>query len=344
MAANLRIGLVGYGVGGRVFHAPIIDAAEGCELSAILARSAERQAEAKSDYPAIPVVTRMSAMAEYVDAVVISTPLWTHAELAREALKLGLPCIIDKPFGTNAQEARAVLEEAEAKKIPLMVYQNRRWDADYLTLKKVIASGELGALWLFESRMEELSPPGGVPASGGGVLIDFGSHVFDQTLQLFGPAKTVYAEVHPIQGREPLEDRFFAIIHHESGMRSHLTGDLNLQGEASPRFRLTGTKGTFTIPPHDGMANILRSGGRKASHAPTWAKVPEEAWGKIERPGYSQIIPSENAGWTDLYEGFARAVRGEGRLPVDPWDSLKALELIDAAKESVLTHQVRSLL
>jgi predicted dehydrogenase len=331
---SVRIGLVGFGKGGRYFHAPLIDAAPGCEVAAVVARSPERQAEFKKDYPGLPIFSTIAEMANSVDAVVISTPLDTHLELAREAISLGLPVVVDKPFAPNAESARAVVQEAEAKKVLLTVYQNRRWDADYLTVKKVIESGALGDLWLFESRMEQYSPSDGVPASGGGVLLDFGSHVIDQTLMLLGPALSVYAEVHPIPGREPLEDRFFASVKHTNGMRSHLTGDFALQGSPAPRFRLTGSKGTFAIPSHDGMADALLAGGRASTLGDKWGAVPESSWGKIERPGEAITVPSERGAWPIFYERFVLAIQGEGALPVSPWESVAALELLGAARRS----------
>jgi predicted dehydrogenase len=340
---SVKIGVVGFGKGGRYFHAPLIDAAEGCEVAAVVARSPNNQAAFAEDYPGLPIFSTITAMANAVDAVIISTPLDTHLELAREAITLGLPVVIDKPFGPNAESARAVVKEAETKNVLLTVYQNRRWDADYLTVKRVMESGVLGDLWIFESRMEQFSPRNGVPASGGGVLLDFGSHVIDQTLMLLGPAFSVYAEVHPVPGREPLEDRFFASIKHKNGMCSHLTGDFNLQGSPAPRFRLTGSKGTFAIPSHDGMADALLAGGRAATLGNQWGAVPESSWGKIERPGKTETVPSEKGAWPKFYEGFALAVQGEEDLPVSPWESLAALELLDAARRSADTGAVISL-
>ncbi|MEZ4605903.1 MAG: Gfo/Idh/MocA family oxidoreductase [Deinococcales bacterium] len=342
MQNPVRIGVVGFNKGGRYFHAPLIDAAKGCEVAAIVARSADRVAAAKKDYPDKPVFASISEMAkaDVIDALVISTPLDTHLALARESLAFGLPTIIDKPFAPNASLARLLLEEAQAQKVLLSVYQNRRWDADYLTVKKLIASGQLGDIWLYESRMEQYCPPDGVPDSGGGVLLDFGSHVFDQTLHLLGPAEQIYAEVHPIPGREPLEDRFFASVLHKNGVRSHLTGDFNLQGSPAPRFRVTGSKGTFAIASDDGLTAVLLEGGRLASHPDRWGKVSERNWGRLESPEKSQVIASEDGAWPNYYEQFALAVRGLGPLPVDPWDSLAALSLLDAALQSVKTGQV----
>ncbi len=340
---SIRIGIVGFGKGGRYFHAPLIDAAPGCEVAAVVARSPNNQAAFAKDYPDLPIFSTITEMAKSVDAVVISTPLETHLELAREAISLGLPVVIDKPFGPNAESAKEAIKEAEAKNVLLTVYQNRRWDADYLTVKRVVESGELGDLWLFESRMEQYSPPGGVPDSGGGVLLDFGSHVIDQTLMLLGPALSVYAELHPIPGREPLEDRFFASVLHKNGMRSHLTGDFALQGSPAPRFRLTGSKGTFAIPSHDGMADALMAGERASTMGDKWGVVPESFWGKIESPGNSKTVPSEKGAWPKFYEGFALAVRGEGTLPVSPYESLAALELLGAAHRSAKSGTVISI-
>jgi predicted dehydrogenase len=152
-----------------------------------------------------------------VEAVVISTPADTHVPLVLQAISLGLPVVCDKPFALSSAAARQAIAEAERAGVLLTVYQNRRYDADLLTVRAVIDSGELGRITRFESRIEQFTPPGGITSSGGGILVDLGAHVVDQALLLFGPASSVYAELDAAGG---LPGRFFVAIRH-AGVWSH---------------------------------------------------------------------------------------------------------------------------
>jgi predicted dehydrogenase len=181
----VRIGLVGYGKGGRFFHAPLIAAAADCELAGVVTRSAERRGELARDHPGTPAYDDLAQLASAgVDAVAISTPADTHVPLVQEAVSLGLPVVCDKPFALQSAAARQALENAERTGVPLTVYQNRRYDADFLTVRAVLGSGELGQVIRLESRMEQYTPAGGIPASGGGILLDLGAHLVDQALRL----------------------------------------------------------------------------------------------------------------------------------------------------------------
>ena len=176
----MRIGLAGYGRGGRSFHAPLIGLAPESTLAGVLTRSPPRRAELAGDFPGLPVVGRLAELAAAgIDAVVISTPLDTHEALVREAIALGLPVVCDKPFTPDGASARALVDEAEWSGVPLTVYQNRRWDADFRTVRALVESGALGEVIRFESRMEQYPPDGGFATTGGGVLRDFGSHLTD---------------------------------------------------------------------------------------------------------------------------------------------------------------------
>ncbi|MGY1643384.1 Gfo/Idh/MocA family protein [Geodermatophilus sp. SYSU D00703] len=336
----VRIGLVGYGRGGRYFHAPLIAHAEGCELAGVVVRSPERRADLAADSPGVPAYGSLADLARAgVDAVAITTPLDTHVALVREAVDRGLPVVCDKPFAPDAATARDAVTAAEQAGVPLSVYQNRRWDADFLTVRDVLASGDLGEVLAFESRIEQFVPETGVPTSGGGVLRDLGSHLVDQALLLFGPVRSVYAEVHdrPDGG---LDDRFFLALHHDGGVTSHLVGSLTLQGEPRSRFRVVGTAAACLVEDDDGQADRLLSGRTPATEGERWGTVPESRWGRVYRGGTATPVPSRTGSWSSFYAGLARAVRGEGPLPVDPWDAVAALEVLDAARLSATTGQV----
>ena len=334
----MRIGLVGYGKGGRFFHAPLIAAAEGCELAGVVTRSAQRRDELARDYPGTPAYDDLAQLASAgVDAVAISTPADTHVPLAVQAVSLGLPVVCDKPFALQSAAARQLLAEAERAGVLVTVYQNRRFDADFLTVRAVIEAGELGRITRFESRIEQYTPPGGIPSSGGGILFDLGAHVVDQALLLFGPVMSVYAEVDDAGGHP---GRFFIAARHAAGVASHLVGDLVLQGTPGPRFRVFGTLASYGVDAFDGQADALMAGGSPAAAGGAWGVVPRERWGHLHAGHTTRPWPSERGDWTVFYASFGDAVRGHGAVPVDPWDAVAGLEVLEAARRSAATGQV----
>jgi predicted dehydrogenase len=341
---QVRIGLVGYGKGGRFFHAPLIVGAAGCELAGVVTRSGDRRAELESDHPGTPAYDDLGQLAAAgVDAVAISTPADTHLPLVLEAISLGLPVVCDKPFALNAAAAGQAVAAAERAGVLLTVYQNRRFDADLLTVRAVIGSGELGRVVRFESRIEQFTPPGGITASGGGILLDLGSHLVDQALALFGPVTSVYAELDHAAGTAGMPGRFFVAARHTGGVISHLAGDVMLNGEPGPRFRVFGTTGTYDVEAFDGQADDLLAGGSPAAAGDLWGVVPAERWGRLHVGPTTRPWPSERGDWTVFYRSFADAVRGQGAVPVDPWDSVAGLEVLEAAQRSVDTGQVTTL-
>ena len=186
MPAPVRIGLAGYGLGGRYFHAPLIASAANCEFLGVVTTSPERRRQVAGDLgrPAFASLEELASAG--AEAVAISTPAATHVTLTQQALRLGLAVVCDKPFAPDAEAARATVQLAEQLKVPLTVYQNRRWDSDFLTVRELLGQGALGTLTVFESRFERFRPQSGPPPAGGGTLLDFGSHLADQALVLAG--------------------------------------------------------------------------------------------------------------------------------------------------------------
>ena len=210
MPAPVRIGLVGYGLGGRYFHAPLLASAPDCQFLGVVTTSPERRRQVDADL-ARPAFASLQELASAgADAVAISTPAATHVTLTQQALRLGLAVACDKPFAPDAESARQTVELAGQLGVPLTVYQNRRWDSDFLTLRELLGKGSLGELTVFESRFERFRPDPGPPAAGGGTLLDFGSHLADQALVLAGPVSGVYAEMHYRSEPGGLDDDFFS--------------------------------------------------------------------------------------------------------------------------------------
>ena len=339
MPAPVRIGLAGYGLGGRYFHAPLIASAANCEFLGVVTTSPERRGQVAGDF-ALPAFDDLAGLARAgAEAVAISTPAATHVPLTREALRLGLAVVCDKPFAPDASQARAMVELAEELSVPLTVYQNRRWDSDFLTLRHVLDQGELGTLTVFESRFERFRPGHGPHEAGGGTLLDFGSHLADQALVLAGPVARVYAEVHHRAGPDRLDDDVFVALTHESGVQSHLWGSW-WQGSPGPRFRAAGTAGTFVIQDVDGQEALLRGGASPASDKEHWGTEPPERWGYLHRGDAKEPVPAQRGAWTQFYPAFAEAVRGAGPMPVNPWDAVATAAVLDAARVSARTAQV----
>ena len=341
-----RIGLAGFGTGGRYFHAPLIASAPGVEFAGVVTRSPERRAQVTAAFPGVPVFDDLTALAASgAAAVTISTPVATHMDLVHEAIALGLAVVCDKPFALEAAAASAAVQAAERAGVPLTVYQNRRWDSDFLTVRRLIADGRLGSVIRFESRFERYRPePGRAPrAAGGGLMRDFGAHLVDQALDLFGPVHHVYAEADaPADPADlsRLDNRFFMALRHANGVISHVGGDW-VQGASGPRFRVTGTTSSYLAPAlMDGQEAALMAGHSPASEGDAWGVEDESAWGWLQQGERRSTVQSERGRWDAFYPAFAAAVRGEGPVPVDPSESVAALQVIDAARASATSRRV----
>jgi len=329
-----RFGLVGYGSGGRIFHAPLLAGADGVEFAGVVTRSPESRAELAKAHPDAHAYDSLADLAAAgVEAVTVSTPAATHAPLAREAVALGLAVVVDKPFALDAEAAREVTTLAADAGVLLSVYQNRRWDSDLLTLRRLIGEGALGEIRRFESRFERWAPDREPPAAGGGTLLDFGAHLVDQAHLLFGPSTRVYAEV---RGDGDLDDDVFVALHHSGGVESHLWGSWR-QAAPGPRLRVSGTTGTYIVDGIDGQEALLKAGRSPAALGERWGVEPEHTWGRLYRGATGAPVRSERGRWDSYYPAFAAAVRGEGPVPVDPWDSVRNMEVLDAARISATT-------
>lgn len=341
MSAPVRIGLAGYGLGGRYFHAPLLASAKDCEFLGVVTTSAERRGQVSEDLDRPAFGSLQDLARAGAEAVAISTPAATHTALTEQALRLGLAVACDKPFALDANAARGTILLAEQHRLPLTVYQNRRWDSDFLTLRELLATGSLGALTRFESRFERFRPEPGPPAAGGGTLLDFGSHLADQALVLAGPVVSVYAEMHYRSGPGGLDDDVFIALTHDSGVRSHLWGSWR-QGAPGPRLRAAGTSGTYVIGDVDGQEAQLRSGASPASAGARWGVEPPQRWGHLRRGEADEPVPSARGAWDRFYPAFAAAIRGTQPVPVDPWDAVATAAVLDAARASARTAQIQS--
>ncbi|MEU6194930.1 Gfo/Idh/MocA family oxidoreductase [Streptomyces sp. NPDC047061] len=346
-ATPLRVGLIGYGLAGSVFHAPLTAATEGLALDTVVTSNPERQAQAKAEFPDVRTVATSDELfdrAAELDLLVIASPNRTHVPLATTALKAGLPVVVDKPVAGTAAEARELAALAEEHGLLLSVFQNRRWDNDFLTLRGLLEDGSLGDPWRFESRFERWRPQpkggwreSGDPAEIGGLLYDLGSHVVDQALVLFGPATEVYAEsVIRRTGAETDDDTFIAVTH-ANGVRSHLYVSATT-AQLGPRFRVLGSKAGYVKYGLDPQEDALRTGERPGA-TDAWGLEPESLYGRIgagESPvtGGGRVVPTLPGDYPAYYAAVAAALRGEGPNPVTALEAAAALDVLEAARRS----------
>jgi len=332
----MRVGLVGYGTGGRHFHAPFIAAAEGVELAGVVARAPATVAKVEADLPGIPIHPSLAAMiaAGGIDAVTVTTPPQTRRALVLEAIAAGLHVIADKPFAPTAADARELDAVAKAKGVVLGVFHNRRFDADVQTLRKVIADGRLGRIWRVHSRMDLDDPATLEAGPTGGLLRDLGSHIVDQILWLLGPAVSVDAQLDMVDLPEGRTDAGFTIaIRHESGAHSHLSAS-KLNRLNAKEYRAYGDAGSYVSSGTDVQARAIFAGQRPVDDLAGWGYEREEDWGTLRTAAGEERVPSEQGRYHDYYEGFARAVRNGTAPPATAAEGTYTLAVLDAARKS----------
>jgi predicted dehydrogenase len=331
----MKIGLVGYGVGGQFFHAPYIDAAEGAELAGIVVRSPDKRAIAAGNFPGVPLFDSLSALIDSgVDAVTITTPPDTRQSLVLEALGRGIHVIADKPFAVDAARGAELVQAASDAGVALDVFHNRRWDTDIQTLKAVIDSGSVGEVARFESRFDLDQPHLLEAGPAGGLLRDLGSHLIDQAVWLFGPAATVYANLDYIDLPAGRTDcGFLVTIKHVSGVVS-LVSSTKTRKFTHRELRILGTEGSYISEQSDVQASAIFSGQLPKGNQDTWGFEAEERWGTLHTAAGTSRVPSKQGNYTHYYEQFVRAIEGRDEHPVTGADALQTLQILDAARLS----------
>src|SRR4051812_1418505 len=316
----MRVAIIGYGLAGAVFHAPLVASTEGLEVATIVTSNPRTQEDAQRDHPGARIVERPEDAFD-ADLVVVATPNDTHAPLVRAALEEGSAVVVDKPLALSPAEAA----ELVALGGRLTVFQNRRWDSDQLTLHRLVRDGELGEVFRYESRFERWRPePKAEPAwretrtpeRGGGVLLDLGSHLIDEALRLLGPARSVYAEIDACRGGASDDDAFVA-IRHASGGYSHLRTSA-VTAAPGPRLRVLGSDGGFLVEGLDDQEAALRDGLRPGRDEP-WGVGPP---GRLVRGDEETPVASERGDWPAFYRGVEHWLRDPAAAPpVDPRDA-----------------------
>lgn len=343
----VRVALIGFGPGGAYFHAPLIATTPGLTLSVVVTSAGGRRAQALRDCPGVTVVASAAELwdrSSEIDLVVIATPNRSHAPLALAAFDHGIHAVVDKPFAVSAAEGRAAAAAARAANRLLIPYQNRRWDADFLTVRALLAQGAFGTVHHFESRFDRWRPQptgswreSGEPGVAGGLLYDLGSHLIDQALLLFGPVAAVYAELDMRRPGVTAEDDVFVSLTHASGVRSHLHASA-LAAQATPRFRVSGSAASLVKWGLDVQEAALKAGIKPGSTA--WGQEPPERWGMLGTETASAPVPSLPGDYPAFYAGVAAAIRGDAPPPVKVGEAIAMLDVIEAARRSARERRV----
>lgn len=335
-ASPIRTAVVGFGISGKVFHAPLIAADSGYSLDVIVTADPERAADAARLYPGarvVPTPEALFALAGDLDLVILGTPPLTHFDLAATAIAHGLHVVVDKPFVTTSAHGEELITRAADGGVQLTVFQNRRWDADFLTLQKLIRERALGEIRSFESRFEWWRPEGfgnwrdtAALTEGGGILHDLGAHLIDQAIQLFGPVAESYGETANHGHPDGADTEAFVSLRHESGVRSRLWMN-GMAAQVGPRFHVLGSQAGYTKWGLDSQEPDLAAGLPPSD--PAYGVDPQDSWGVLGDDGASIRVPAERGAYPRFYTQLAAALRGEGPLPVDPAESLEVLKVIE---------------
>jgi scyllo-inositol 2-dehydrogenase (NADP+) len=339
MADEVGVGLVGYGMAARVFHAPVIGAVPGLKLKKVVER---RGARSRERYPWVEVVPDVEDLLrdEGVGLVVVATPNDSHFELARRSLLAGKHVVVEKPLTLTSDEARRLVVLARERNKILSAHQNRRWDGDFLTVRRLLEAGLLGRLVEFESRFDRFRDrprPGAwreADGPGSGLLYDLGPHLIDQAQVLFGLPRAVTAEV-GIQREFAKADDNFEVLLHYDGPRVRLKAGMLVRGP-SPRFVLHGTQGSFVKYGLDPQEEALKRGLTPAE--PHWGEEPRERWGALDaRAGGLHLearVETVAGRYQAFYQNIADAVAGRAEPAVKPEEAWNTMRIIELAFQS----------
>ncbi len=335
---DVLVGLVGFGMAGRVFHAPVIDRVPGLRLAAIVQRSGDT---AERLYPAARVVRTVEDLLadERIGLVVIATPNTSHARLARQCLEAGRHVVVDKPFATSSAEAAELVEAGLRCRRVLSVFQNRRWDGDFLTVQRLLEERTCGRLVLVESRFERYRPQlrgtwREKPEPGSGILFDLGTHLVDQAVTLFGLPEAVTGDVRSERSDAVVDDAFDVTLHYPS--HRVLLRSTMLAAAPGPRFVLQGTIGSYVKYHLDPQEARLAAGDTPGGHF--WDQEPRERWGTLSRATAdgieSEALPTEAGDYRLYYSNVRDAIWGTAALAVTPDQAFNVIRLLDLARAS----------
>jgi scyllo-inositol 2-dehydrogenase (NADP+) len=334
----LRVGLIGYGFSGKVFHAPFFKFMDHFELTAVVSSNPDK---VKEDFPLVKVVSEVEQLLSdaTIDLVIITTPNTTHYSIAKQALMAGKHVVVEKPFVNHSKDAVELIKIADEHHKIITVFQNRRWDNDFLTVKSCIQSGILGDIYSFESHFDRYRPQVAQrwreqDLEGSGILYDLGAHLIDQSLHLFGMPETVLGDSF-VQREQGVVDDYFHIVLGYGKLRVILHSSSFVKS-AGPRFQVHGAKGSLIKYGLDSQEQDLRVG--KTPGSEHWGKDREDLYGELtieagELPfkGKIETIPGS---YESFYKGLYDAIVDQKPVPVEAVDAMHTIQIIEAVRQS----------
>ena len=336
----IDVGVVGFGLGGRAFHAPIVHAVPGLRLAAIVERSGNSAREIYPDAKIVRHIEELLAI-KSISLIAIATPNETHFPFAKRCLEAGRHVVVDKPFTNTLAEARELVELTCKHDRVLTVYQDRRFDGDFRTVQELLAKGSLGKIVRFESAFDRCRPQIRAnswkekPAPGSGVFLDLGPHLVDQALQLFGPPEHVLADIRIEREGSLTEDAFEVTLYYKNGLRAILTASM-LAPDPRPHYRIQGTRGVYVKHTLDPQEALLR-----ADHPATgddWGVEPEKDWGTMTLWGDGELkhasVPTLRGDYRDFYAQVRDAIEGRATPPVTPDEALRLMYTLELCVDS----------
>jgi predicted dehydrogenase len=329
----IEVGVIGYGLAGKVFHAPVISGVDGLRLAAIVSRSGATDPR----YPDTAFVRSIEELlSRKLDLVVVCTPNVSHHELAKKCLLAGCHVVVDKPFTTTVAEAEDLIAVARQAGRLLSVYHNRRYVGDFRTVQMLLAQGELGRVAIYEAHFDRFRP--GLKAEawreraepGAGVWFDLGPHLLDQAMVLFGAPQAITADIRIEREGAEVDDAFDVTLHYPR-MRAVLRATM-LAASPEPTFAIHGTGGSYVKYGLDPQEDALKAG--RTPKEPDWDSEPEEMYGTLTTADGARRVPTMRANFTEYYENVRDALGGDARLAVTPEEALRVMRALELAVES----------
>ena len=335
----IDVGLIGFGLAGKCFHAAVIRAVPGLRLAAIVQRSGD---EAARMYPEARIMRSVEELLaiETIRLVSIATPNQTHFPFAKQCLEAGRDVVVDKPFTTSVAEAVELFYIAKKKQRLLTVYHNRRFDADFQAVRDLVSAGALGRIVRFESHYDRYRPNSKVgawrekPGPGSGVLFDLAPHLIDHALTLFGRPESIFADIRIERAGFSTVDAFDVTLRYADALRAELKATM-LCATPRPRMVLLGEKGSYVKREFDPLENSLRNGAVPQSES--WVLEKEENWGEltIAEAGTTRTSKVASKGdWREFYANVRDALLGKAELLITPQQALDVMVALELAAES----------
>lgn len=335
----VQVGLVGYGLAGEIFHAPLISSVAGLQLAAVFSSN---PAKVQRDYPSLTVEPSLEQLLAHdeITSVVIATPNTTHFEFAKQAILAGKHVVVDKPFTITSADADVLIALAQEHHVLLSVYQSRRWDNDFKTIRRMLQSQLLGDISTYEEHYDRFRlsvtdrwRDQAIPGSG--MLYDLGAHLIDHALTLFGVPLTVQATVQAIRPGGVVDDYFHIVLGYPEHRNVILHSSIIVR-EPGPRFQINGTKGSFIKYGLDSQEDALKAGKRPGD--PGWGEDPSSDYGcltmDIDGLTVNGTIQTLRGGYEGFYQDWAAAITDGKPVPVDPMDSRNVIRTIELALQS----------